>query len=48
MGNGILPGASSATSLFFWQNPRTKICVLSGKEPDPFHVRPGGIRVLPT
>ncbi|XP_071883275.1 uncharacterized protein [Anas platyrhynchos] len=29
-------------------NPRTKICVLSGKEPDPFHVRPGGIRVLPT
>uniref|UniRef100_A0A8C3GMC7 CCDC81 HU domain-containing protein n=1 Tax=Cairina moschata TaxID=8855 RepID=A0A8C3GMC7_CAIMO len=29
-------------------NPRTNICVLSGKEPVPFHVRPGGIRVLPT
>nr|XP_047910137.1 coiled-coil domain-containing protein 81-like isoform X5 [Anser cygnoides] len=28
-------------------NPWTKICVLSGKEPEPFHVRPGGIRVLP-
>ncbi|XP_035200877.1 uncharacterized protein LOC118177340 [Oxyura jamaicensis] len=32
---------------YLLSNPWTKICVLSGKEPDPFHVRPSGIRVLP-